>query len=638
MNQQVPKRDASPEARAEMAARESAIARRANLRADSLEESNIVAVTGSPNTVTEVQFDVRENFLRIPILGTLLRVDVPVTDRSGGKEENLLVLGQVSHLETKNRWHEEESLKNFIKLRGRLPHLTEIGDFTPGTLQIIGAYRQKVGDSIEFEKTRLSVPAGSGLEITQVTAKTIVDLMKSDFGYGYIGNFYGTKDVPAPVYIRHFGDFEDKGTGEAYMGGVFGPSGSGKSVIAAELIALYASNPQMGILLLDPQSEFSANALAKGTSFDFDFHKILQTMSGNRFDPNHHIINLEQLKLEGSEMFSQILVEKDLFRIIGLGHSKDEDALENMQRFLDAQKQDRRWNPEMSWEEARVLLIPGANNQGNISFEDALATELANAYAAGGRAAKLVEFQQEFQNHRQRITAIGNETASLFRDNDDQNRPRTNLLDLLRETIHSGNIRILNLNPDRINMSSDFKLYLVDFVFRKLRQLIHIGNRGNCLIILDEAGRFIPQNPGENRLLASVCKRLTDSTKEMRKMRCGFLFITQTIAEIQKEIFRNLHFRIYGVGLGVGVDSEHIVAREGKDAFELYTTLPDPRLSKIWAFMVAGALIALGSSGRPMIIEGYDSGSLFIQNNKHVLIPAPTLKTIGRPVEAKKKG
>src|SRR5438045_4986727 len=103
--------------------------------------------------------------------------------------------------------------------------------------------------------------------------------MRSETGYAYLGHFYGTDDVPAPVFVNHFGDADQQGFGEAYMGGCFGPAGSGKSVIAATLTALFAHNPQMGILILDPQSEFTENALARGSTFHFDFHEMLERTS-----------------------------------------------------------------------------------------------------------------------------------------------------------------------------------------------------------------------------------------------------------------------------------------------------------------------------------------------------------------------
>lgn len=582
-----------------------------------------VAVTGSPNTVTEVHFDVRNTHLHNPLLGTLVTLKVPI--QTNDSSEELLVLGQVASIETKNRWHEDISLKNYIKLHGRLPHLTEIGDNSNGIFQVLGAYRRTRDqqNSEELLKVRLSVPPGSGLSIKLVDPEIIQTIMQRDFGYGYLGNFYGTNNVPAPVYIRHFGDYNDRGSGEAYMGGVFGPSGSGKSVIAASLIALWSSNPQMGILILDPQSEFSQNAFARGTSFNFDFHRILSQFSQNRFDPSRDVISLDQIKLEGVEIFTQILVEKGFFRRLGVPNQKVSDSCEYIERFLENLRESNNWNTSQSWEDINLIQIntTQTNNQ-PISFSTLFCREVANSYAASSRASHAQEFLSQWNTDSLSLGRIWNETVGLFLD-DANGSPRYQVNQLLENTVLNGQIKILDLNPETINMGSSFKLYLMDFIFKKLRQLSYIHYRqnqpGNCLIVLDEAGRFIPQDTGEDDTLRALCKKLTDSVKEMRKMRCGFMFITQTVAEIQKEIFRNLHFRIYGVGLGIGVDAEHLRAREGNDAYELYHSLPDPRLSGTFSFMVSGVLLALGSSGRPMIIEGYNSSNTLIENNQHLI-------------------
>lgn len=602
-----------------------------------------VAITGSPNSATDVSFDVRETHLHTPLLGTLLTLTVPVADQ--GHSEELLVLGQVASIEMKNRWHEDPALKNYIKLHGRLPHLTEIGDTTTGTLQIVGAYRRTGRDDRPFDKTRLAVPPGSGLAIGQVDGSLISEIMRGDFGYAYLGNFYGTSNVPAPVYVRHFGDFDRQGSGEAYMGGVFGPSGSGKSVIAATLVALWSHNPSMGILILDPQSEFSENAFARGTGFNFDFHQMLTQLSGNRFDPSQHVIRLDQLQLEGTDMFVQVLQEKNFFECLGLPAQKTSDAVEYATRFLDDLEGQNLWNSTMDWGQVESIMINSTprtrsgqqTGQSQEPFATVFTRETANAYAASGRAAKAQEFLTAWQTQDRNLSRIWNETVQLFRTQGTDGRPRVSINQILENTVLNGQIRILDLNPQAIAMSQRFKLYLMDFVFKRLRMISHIYYRqnrpGNALIVLDEAGRYIPQDTGEDEMLRRLCQKLTDSVKEMRKMRCGFIFITQTIAEIQKEIFRNLHFRIYGVGLGVGVDADHISAREGDDAFELYRSLPDPRLSGTFSFMVAGVVLALGSSGKPMVIEGFPSGQAVLDANGHLLNrQAPRLSSIGQEI------
>jgi len=593
-----------------------------------------VAIVGSPNYVTEVHFDVRDTHLQSPLLGTLLTMGVKVQSHQG--REELLVLGQVSQIETQNRWHEDPSLKNYIKLHGNLPHLTEIGDTTTGTMQIVGAYREVLKNGeIVYQKTRLAVPPGSGLKVYQVDKPLIEKIMASEFGYSYLGNFYGTLDVPAPVLVRHFGGFDEMGSGEAYMGGVFGPSGSGKSVVAASLIATWAHNPQMGLLILDPQSEFSTNDFGTGTGFEFNFHEMLIRFSNGKFKPKQHIISLDQLCLEGSEMFVQVLVEKGFFKSLGVSKQKEADAAESATQLLVELEKQKLWETIMDWDKINRLDVQ-LNERIKSSFSELFTRQIANAYAIKGREDYSTKFYESWHGPNFNLSQIWNETVQLFSPIDKQGRTRISIRKVLQDTILNGKIRILDLNPQRIQMSQRFKLYLMDFVFRKLRQISHMHYRdadkqkSNCLIVLDEAGRFIPQNPGNDDMLRRLCKVLTDSTKELRKMRCGFMFITQTLAEIQKEIFRNLHFRIYGVGLGVGSDADHIRSREGDDAFELYRALPDPRLSGTYSFMIAGVLIALGSSGRPMVIEGFPSGQALLEANAHIAhsVREPTLAGI----------
>ncbi|MGI8419406.1 MAG: helicase HerA domain-containing protein [Candidatus Levyibacteriota bacterium] len=598
-----------------------------------------VAITGSPNNVNTVHFDVRSKHLKSPLLGALLSMHAPIQN-SGGEEE-LLVLGQVAEIETQNRWHEDLSLKNYIKLHGKLPHLTEIGDVTVGELQIIGAYKQTEKDGNKtYDKTRLSVPPGSGLDIDQVDRTTIEAIMEKEKGYGYLGNFYGSQNVPAPVFVRHFGDYDQGGNGESYMGGVFGPSGSGKSVIAATLIALWAHNPSMGLLILDPQSEFSENAFARGTNYDFDFHDILKKLSGNRFDPANHVIGLDQLQLEGTEIFVQILAEKGFFHRIGLSDGKIADAIEEVTRCLDDLGEE--WNTNMDWDAANALKIKKIVKAKRLedtveeSFADCFTTAAASSYSGGGRKDKQKVFLEEWGTKESVLKAAWNQTVGFFKSIDTNGKSRFNLRDVINETMMNGSIRILDLNPQAINMRPRFKLYLMDFVFKRLREKSYIQYRknqpGNCLIVMDEAGRYIPQDTAGDTLLEKISRDLVRSVAELRKMRCGFMFIAQTIAGIQKEIYRNLHYRIYGVGLGVGADADHIKSKEGDKAFELYRSLPDPRLSQTFSFMVGGALIALGSSGRPMVIEGFSSGSIIIDNNKHLLREVQTGSSIGEAV------
>jgi hypothetical protein len=614
-----------------------------------------VAISGSPNSTTSISFDVRKLFLATPLLGSLLGLDVVTRDND--TEECLRVLGQVASVTTRNRWHEEPSLKNFIKLKGALPHLSTVGDFTSGELEVVGAYvvdpaSKRLKGSL---KRPLPIPPSSGLQMFRVDRETIKEIMAEDFGYGYLGNFYGSPGVPAPVYVRHFGNFKEKGSGESYMGGVFGPSGCGKTVIAASLIALWAQSRSLGILILDPQSEFSNNRIASGTGFDFDFFEILSQTSTGRFDPKHDVLNLDSIRLEGATMFVEILREKDFFEHLGVGISKIQDSAEAVANWLDELPEER-WQCSMGWDDVNALSFSARKKSANArkkpktpveeegddspqeeTFAHCFCMEAAVAYAASGREQYEGNFETMWDTDTgHHLQKAWDETVAYFATQSETGTRRTPLKELLTECVTTGKIRILDLNPSKVNMGAQLKIYLMDFVFRKLRQISHeyykSDKTGNCLIVLDEAGRFIPQDAGENEKLRSLSRELTESVKEMRKMRCGFMFITQTVTEIQKDVFRNLHYRIYGVGLGVGADADHIKAREGDRAFELYRTLPDPRLSKIFSYMVCGTLVAIGSSGLPMFIQGFDGGPTLLENNMHLKPIPPNPGVAGIPV------
>lgn len=71
----------------------------------------------------------------------------------------------------------------------------------------------------------------------------------------YLGRAYAN-DVLYPMWFKHFGSGPG-GAGEAYHLGVFGKTGSGKSGLAKMMLCAYARHPQLGILVIDPQGEFS---------------------------------------------------------------------------------------------------------------------------------------------------------------------------------------------------------------------------------------------------------------------------------------------------------------------------------------------------------------------------------------------
>ena len=80
--------------------------------------SDTVGITGSPSTTIEINIDIKEESKLGRILGQMVYF---VLQEEG---QNVLVIGQVTSIETQNRWRQDPSFKGVIRLHGSLSHLS----------------------------------------------------------------------------------------------------------------------------------------------------------------------------------------------------------------------------------------------------------------------------------------------------------------------------------------------------------------------------------------------------------------------------------------------------------------------------------------------------------------------------------
>ena len=59
--------------------------------------------------------------------------------------------------------------------------------------------------------------------------------------------------------------------------------------------------------------------------------------------------------------------------------------------------------------------------------------------------------------------------------------------------------------------------------------------------------------------------------------------------------------------MGIGADETHVTQVVGKEMFQLYRSLPNPKQSNIYSFMISGGIVGLGTLGTPMIIRGFET-------------------------------
>lgn len=576
--------------------------------------ANVFGVTGSPNEIDKIAFDVLDRAIKTQLVGSLVQLKAVLTDENG-KPVEMMILGQVSKVVTANVWHENTQMAGVIRLNGQIPHMTGVADYTKGEIAVMGAYTK---ESAGWSKGPLVVPPGTGLHITKVNAADVDMYLQTEIRenerhahHAYLGNFLGNPGVLAPVNVRHFGPLSEGGNDEAWMGAIFGPSGCGKSIMASRLIAGYAHNPKMGILIIDPQSEFACNK-GKKESIVFDFHDLLTTMSNERFQRERDIVTIENILWEDPRLFTEMLRMQRFFKTLGLGDGKAGDAAEELADYLSSKTD---W--KMSWSDVV---------QNKTYLEDILET-VASVYAARGkgRSDAQASFTTEAQKKVDTLTRQWDFCLSFFRQNQEQSKRE--LVPLLKSTITRAGIVILDINPNQVEgMHSDLKGFLLEHILKKLRYIAHHDfkqavSETNCLIVFDEAHLFAPNDTaGQSASVIRLAHDIEQNVRMLRKMRCGMLFCTQNITQIRKDIYKQLHYCIYGPGL-IADDRRLMEEKDGEEAIELYKTLPNPKQSKRYSFLVNGALVILGSCSRPMAIEGLAGGSEgFKAANKHLLV------------------
>ncbi len=545
-----------------------------------------VAVIGSPNTTSKFAVDVLEGSITQPLEGKLLYFDHEEGDH------HKLVLTQMAMIKGRNRWHEDSILKAVIKRQGALEHLSGDTDTKEASLKLLGVFeRAAVGDG--YDRSSLNTPPRSGTSVYEIDAPLLNRLVGREAGIFYLGYIRGSQ-TPAPFHLRHFGPIKDGGFGEAHMMAVFGKSGSGKSIIAAQLLGGFARHPKMGILVVDPVGEYHDDTMAAGSDLDFKFHTLLKSTRGE-----FTLYDLSRVALAGRWTFVRLLHRAGFFAKLGFGPAKQEDA----SRALFEQYDEDQVQPR----EADV--------------DNAIQTLVAAApgiYMGRGAASKQQEIQDKARQYRNSIHRIWDQVHRLF-----QTENRIPIDDVINAVLKDRKVVILDVQ--RITQEFEdispyhLKYIILHDIFHRMLYQVHRGFREgettNALICLDEAHEYVPQDPGDDEDRIALLAEIIRATKTTRKFGIGWMFVTQSIADFHKEVYRQVHDYIFGWGLGVGADEGHVIEIVGDEMFDLYRSLPNPKQSGIYSLMIAGGIVAVGTTGSPVVITGFPSMGPLLNSN-----------------------
>ena len=90
-----------------------------------------------------------------------------------------------------------------------------------------------------------------------------------------------------------------------------------------------------------------------------------------------------------------------------------------------------------------------------------------------------------------------------------------------------------------------------DAIKEKGAELYANGKQSNCLVVLDEAHRFI-STYNYDQEIKELTTSIIDAVRTTRKYGIGYMFITQTIDSLHEEIRRQIRIFVFGYGLTSG--------------------------------------------------------------------------------------
>src|SRR6266508_1535102 len=554
-----------------------------------------IAVIGSPNSTTTFTVDILET-ARDRALDHAW-VTFEVTERFNGRSYRKRALCQLGGIVTRNRWHEDPIIRAVIKHQGALPALSGESDLTSAQLSALGVFLLDDAGRV-LRRTTLSTPPPSGTPVFPADASTLQDLVHTEPGIFYAGQSPGD-GLPVPLTLRHFGATENGGFGEAVMLGIFGQTRSGKSILAAQLLAGFAANRDLGILVLDPQGEFGRDRFAAGDHrVDFSIKRLL---GGLRAKREVAVISTDDVALEGNEAFTELLRRAGFFESLGFkGANKEREAAERLagllQELTDAHGK-RRPIRELRASDMALLIKDLAR------FADVIyATRPGTTPGEGARAADVLA---RYNLDESRLRRLWDEALRRFRTED--GRVPSDRAVVVLSFAQEG--------------ADETPYFLLNEILTRLRHVIHrsfqSGQTSNALVLLDEAHLFAGEHASESSDGARTRTLLSQSIRMTGKYGVGWMFITQTLHDFDKTILRQLQVKLFGQGFKLGADREFVESELGKEGFARYCSLPDPKRTGRYTFMVTGPIVALGSLGTPLVLQGFRASDDLMRANPH---------------------
>lgn len=571
-----------------------------------LAQSERIGVIGSPSTTAELSLDIMANAVTRKLVGELAIFQFFQDDLPH------YAMGQITEVAMRNVWHEDPTMRSLIRQHGRVDAVSERQDTHQGKMIISAVFSH---DGAGYQPSILGTVPATGTHIYLVDDPILAEILEPYMAQlFYLGRVYGSKPK-LPLWFKHF-DSGPNGAGEAYHLGVFGKTGSGKSVLTKMMLLAYARHAGMGMFILDPQGEFAQTlrSVEQPKGMGDVFCNSLVAGQGKEVQ----IYDLEQIQLDRWELFVELLKESNFFFDLGIKSSNYQDsAAQYTEDYL------RSSSHKLSTLGEGTALLDALNN---------LLSVIGRIYTNPGSAADTItrtidEIQQSQGN---RVEDTWYRTARFFSGGGKISAEKI-IAKVLRSNAANRPIVVVDLSkkPSDVRPSDwndDIKPLIID---RFVNAIVHEAevayqNRENLntLIVLDEAHRLVPQGRSGNPRIDRIKQQVVDAVRTTRKYGLGWMVISQTLSSLDAEIVQQLRIMFFGFGLSMGSEYEklrQLVAGQ-KESLNLYQRFRDPQSafdvkSREYSFMSIGPVSPLSFAGTPLFLNVFNDVDDFLESN-----------------------
>ncbi len=494
--------------------------------------------------------------------------------RFNAGNSNISVLCQIISVDRRNTVHEDGSFGPVIAARGSIPYLSSIGDYEEAIAKPIA---QQVNGSAA--PLRANPPSGSQIvslddnslmsEEEQKNPQIIFNSFAPDKSEGYLrypGSLVG-EAINVPIICKSFNPADDNGWGEARHAIFLGRSGSGKTHAAKIMLALYLlSTRTMGAFIPDGKGDF-----IRPSGRDLNLRNFLEANGRNV-----QVIHIEDLRLENTDQLQELLSIENFQRLVAPSIAPDKWRLLlelTLEKFTD---------------EDEKLIVEGDKAISQEKFLDKFNDSLEFVYAETGKKldVRIEKLKKSQEDNLTKITSLWNRVLKRFTEGE-------KLIDIVDHVLIEGKIYFLNID----SYNTSVNVFILGTLYKRFRSraLNLYKSRqkyANAIVYVDEANRFIPQSPKDEKQ-KELQEKLIDGIKTTRQYGLAWWLADQRPSAISKDAFTQMGTFFFGKGMTAVADQTNMESVLGKDGCNVYSYVATMGGSP---FVASGQFIGVGSS------------------------------------------